>query len=108
MARRAALISDRSHPLVPKIVFGAKRVVIRIGCRQVGWQSRQIDAAVGLARLYTARERQVIAPKRHNGIWIRRISGRAVNIRRDTVAVDDLTSRKSRIVVYERGVESRV
>src|SRR5215831_3011053 len=99
MACRAALVSNRSHPLAPEIVLAAERIVVRVGRRPVGWQGGQVHAARG---------GQIVGAKRNNSVWICRISGRAVNVCRKAVAIDDLISGKSGIVVYKRRVESGV
>src|SRR5215472_3480383 len=59
----AALVSDRSYPLVPQIVLGIKGVVVGILRRKIGREGDQRDTSACRGLSEAARQRQIVAAK---------------------------------------------
>src|SRR5258708_1275744 len=111
MAGVAALIADTGHPAMRQFVFRAERVMVGVRCWLIFRKSGQ---RYGRA----ASNRQVIAAKGYDGIWICRVSIRVVHVRREGVAIVQkqagagvrrtVRTWEGRLVIDERWIEAPI
>src|SRR5206468_8654303 len=99
MAGRASLISNGSDPLMAQVALDSQCVVIG-GCRGPVRRQR------GQRR--SARRGQIVRAEGHDTRRIGCISVGIANIRRETIDIEDVTSRKRRSVLNKRRIETHV